>query len=383
MQQQENNDNNNLMTMRAIVPIQDVSEILSKYDFKEKIGTGGFATVMRAIEKETGVEVAIKIVDKQKYAPTDKSYEREFQVLSTLRHENIVNLHCTYISEKNVFMVTEVVHGGELLERITEEGSYSEADARRIIVQILKAVEYLHSKKVVHRDIKLENILMSDRSAKATVKLIDFGLSRLPQDGSEMRTICGSPLYVAPEILYMNLSDTAYTPAVDLWSVGVILFILLSGYSPFDHDDEEQLFKNIKEGMYCMDDRIWRYISEGAKDCVRQLLTVDVMNRMTATQTLQHPWIRQKHRNMNNNNDNNNNDSISNMTSQTTSTGFLSDDRDSLTNSMNMAEQMPKDILEEKQNRLKQRLESIRMIREEESLAMDIAIQQDSDNTDD
>ena len=168
-----------------------------------------------------------QIVDRQKYAPTDKSYEREFQVLSTLYHENIINLRCTYVTEKNVFMVTEVVHGGELLEGITEEGSYSEADARRIIVQILKAVEYLHSKKVVHRDIKLENILMSDRSPNATVKLIDFGLSRLPQDGSEMRTICGSPLYVAPEILDMNLSDTAYTPAVDMWSVGVILFILL------------------------------------------------------------------------------------------------------------------------------------------------------------
>lgn len=347
---------------------------------------------MRAIEKDTGVEVAIKIVDRQKYAPTDKSYEREFQVLSTLYHENIINLRCTYVTEKNVFMVTEVVHGGELLERITEEGSYSEADARRIIVQILRAVEYLHSKKVVHRDIKLENILMSDRSPKATVKLIDFGLSRLPQDGSEMRTICGSPLYVAPEILDMNLSDTAYTPAVDMWSVGVILFILLSGYSPFDHDDEEQLFKNIKEGVYCMDDRIWRYISEGAKDCVRQLLTVDVMNRMTATQALQHPWIRQKHHHhhyhQNNNNqdgqnyhNNNNNDISSNMTSETTSTGFT--DGGSLTSSMNMqpTEQMPKEILEEKQNRLKQRLESIRMIREEEALAMDIAMQQDSDNS--
>ena len=337
-----------------------------------------------------------QIVDRQKYAPTDKSYEREFQVLSTLYHENIINLRCTYVTEKNVFMVTEVVHGGELLEGITEEGSYSEADARRIIVQILKAVEYLHSKKVVHRDIKLENILMSDRSPNATVKLIDFGLSRLPQDGSEMRTICGSPLYVAPEILDMNLSDTAYTPAVDMWSVGVILFILLSGYSPFDHDDEEQLFKNIKEGTYCMDDRIWRYISEGAKDCVRQLLTVDVMNRMTATQALQHPWIRHKHNhyhhhyqnhddhhnnNNNNNNNNSNNDIISNMTSETNSTGFT--DGGSLTSSMNIQppEQMPKEILEEKQNRLKQRLESIRMIREEEALAMDIAMQQDSDNS--
>ena len=175
-----------------------------------------------------------------------------------------------------------------------------------------------------------------------------------------------------------------------MWSVGVILFILLSGYSPFDHDDEEQLFKNIKEGVYCMDDRIWRYISEGAKDCVRQLLTVDVMNRMTATQALQHPWIRQKHHhhhhhhhNNNNNNDNSNNNDISSiMTSETNSTGFT-DGGGSLTSSMNMQppEQMPKEILEEKQNRLKQRLESIRMIREEEALAMDIAMQQDSDNS--
>ena len=146
-----------------------------------------------------------------------------------------------------------------------------------------------------------------------------------------------------------------------------------------------------------MDDRIWRYISEGAKDCVRQLLTVDVMNRMTATQALQHPWIRHKHyhyhhhyqnhddqhnnNNNNNNNNSSNNDIISNMTSETNSTGFT--DGGSLTSSMNIQppEQMPKEILEEKQNRLKQRLESIRMIREEEALAMDIAMQQDSDNS--
>ena len=360
-----------------------MSEVLARYDFKEKIGTGGFATVMRAIEKETGCEVAIKIVDRQKYAPTDKSYEREFQVLSTLYHENIVHLRCTYVTEKNVFMVTEVVHGGELLERITEEGSYSETDASLIITQILKAVEYLHSKKVVHRDIKLENILMSDRSPKATVKLIDFGLSRLPQVGSEMRTICGSPLYVAPEILDTKASDTAYTPAVDMWSVGVILFILLSGYSPFDHDDEEQLFKHIREGVYCMDDRIWRYISEGAKDCVRKLLTVDVTHRMTATQALQHPWIlahKKKYNRRNNTHSTSEETTTDDMTPTTTNDMMGTDDGSgvSLTSSLNRLQpEMPKDILGEKQKRLVQRLESIRMVREEEALAMDIAMQQD------
>jgi len=123
--------------------------------------------------------------------------------------------------------VTELAEGGELLERLSYEGSFSEADARLVVLQILRAIDYLHWKNVVHRDLKLENILLSSDSPPV-VKVADFGLSRFFSDGSELRTICGSPLYVAPEILDIGVGADTYTPAVDMWSVGVILYILLS-----------------------------------------------------------------------------------------------------------------------------------------------------------
>jgi len=142
----------------------------------------------------------------------------------------------------------------------------------------------------VHRDLKLENILLSD-DVPPVVKVADFGLSRFFTDGSELRTICGSPLYVAPEILDIGTSSDTYTPAVDMWSVGVILYILLSGYSPFDNDDEQVLYQRIRNGEYSMEDSIWEHISVGAKSCINGLLTVDNHSRMTVTQALQHPWI--------------------------------------------------------------------------------------------
>ena len=232
-------------------------------------------------------------------------------------------------------------------------------------------MEYLHSKKVVHRDIEVGKYFNVRSSPNATVKLIDFGLSRLPQDGSEMRTICGSPLYVAPEILDMNLSILAYTPAVDMWSVGVILFILLVAIRRSITTTKSSSLKILKKARIAWTIEFEAYI--GRREGLRSTVAHgDVMNRMTATQALQHPWIRHKHNhyhhhyqnhddqhnNNNNNNNNSNNDIISNMTSETNSTGFT--DGGSLTSSMNIQppEQMPKEILEEKQNRLKQRLKA-------------------------
>ena len=157
--------------------------------------------------------------------------------------------------------------------------------------QILRGVEYLHARNIVHRDLKLENILLSDTSSSAIVKIADFGLARFFADDSELRTICGSPLYVAPEILDVGADMGAYTPAVDMWSVGVILYILLSGNSPFDNEDEQVLFQKIRSADYSLDDYIWEHVSADAKDCVKKLLTVDTASRMTVSQALQHPWI--------------------------------------------------------------------------------------------
>jgi calcium/calmodulin-dependent protein kinase I len=235
--------------------------------------------------------VAIKEVDRTQYLPADSSLEREVYILSEVDHSNILKLICTYVTPLKVFIVTELAAGGELLERIVEQGKFSEKDARSVIRQVLKGVEYLHMRKVVHRDLKLENILLSDQTPQAIVKIADFGLARFFADNSELRTVCGSPLYVAPEILDIGMSSETYTPAVDMWSVGVILFILLSGNSPFENEDEQILFEKIRSGDYSMDDCLWDYISAGAKDCVRALLVVNTTERMTITEALRHPWI--------------------------------------------------------------------------------------------
>ena len=211
--------------------------------------------------------------------------------LAQVHHENIIGLLFTYVTPKKVFIVTELASGGELLERVVEIGNFSESDARSVIYQVLKGMEYLHSKNIVHRDLKLENVLLSDGSSSAVVKIADFGLARFFADDSQLRTICGSPLYVAPEILDIGANVETYTPAVDMWSIGVMLYILLSGNSPFENDDEQSLFQMIRLGEYSMDEHIWDYVSDEAKDCVRRLLTVNTGVRMTVTQALEHPWV--------------------------------------------------------------------------------------------
>jgi len=297
--------------------------------------TEGFATVHKGLDRLNNSFVAIKEVDKTHYSPTDSSLEREVYILSEVQHSNIVKLICTYVTPSKVFIVTELAAGGELLERIVEQGKFSEEDARSVIHQVLQGVEYLHMRKVVHRDLKLENILLSDKTPQATVKIADFGLARFFADDSELRTICGSPLYVAPEILDIGTSSETYTPAVDMWSVGVILFILLSGNSPFENEDEQVLFRRIRSGDYSMDDCLWDYISAGAKDCVRQLLVVDTSERMSVTEALRHPWI----------------------------LGIEDACKTCL----------PSRLLEVKKARLKDRFESFRMIQEEERLAKEHA----------
>ena len=211
--------------------------------------------------------------------------------LAQVHHENIIGLLFTYVTPKKVFIVTELASGGELLERVVEIGNFSESDARSVIYQVLKGMEYLHSKNIVHRDLKLENILLSDGSSSAIVKIADFGLARFFADDSQLRTICGSPLYVAPEILDIGANMETYTPAVDMWSIGVMLYILLSGNSPFENEDEQSLFQMIRLGEYSMDDHLWDHVSDEAKDCVQRLLTVNTSVRMTITQALEHPWV--------------------------------------------------------------------------------------------
>ncbi|MEW5300638.1 MAG: hypothetical protein WDW36_003553 [Sanguina aurantia] len=268
-----------------------VQDFLERYEVGETVGVGGFAVVKKGRDKASGEPVAIKVVDKSRYAAGDNSLEREIQVLVKVDHPNCIKLFDVYITPRKVYIVTELVSGGELLDRVTEKGNYTEKDASSIIQQILEGVAYLHKQGIVHRDLKLENMVMTDERDDSPVKIADFGLSKFFSPETVLSTMCGSPQYVAPEVLGVGDGLKEYSPAVDMWSVGVILFILLSGYSPFDDDNDAVLFEKIKKGNYDADDPIWENISLDAKDVVAKLLTVDSEKRLTADEALQHPWV--------------------------------------------------------------------------------------------
>lgn len=269
-----------------------VQDFLERYEIGETVGEGGFAIVKEGRDKRTYERVAIKVVDKSRYADGDNSLEREIQVLCKVDHPNCIKLYAVYITPRKVYIVTELVTGGELLNRVTDKGNYTEQDASKLIHQILEGVAYLHAHGIVHRDLKLENMVMLDESDDSPVKIADFGLSKFFSPETVLSTMCGSPQYVAPEVLGVGDGLKEYSPAVDMWSVGVILFILLSGYSPFDDDNDAVLFEKIKSGNYDADDPIWDRVSNEAKDIVAKLLTVDASKRLTAEQALQHPWVR-------------------------------------------------------------------------------------------
>jgi len=199
-----------------------------------------------------------------------------------------LKLYEVYEDDDSFYLVMELVKGKELFDKIVERGMYSERDAARIIRQVVSAVEYLHENGIAHRDLKPENLLSSGDGDLEVVKIADFGFSKnFGEDGEKLMTSCGSPGYVAPEIL----TAESYDKSVDMWSVGVIIYILLSGYPPFYADSAPALFKKIMEVKYDFDDSVWDDISDAAKNLIQNLLVKDPSKRYTAKQCLEHGWV--------------------------------------------------------------------------------------------
>lgn len=259
----------------------------SKFDLHETIGTGAFSEVKIGIEKETGAKFAIKIVDRSKCKGKEDMVETEVKILKMIKHENIVQLYEMYEFDGKIYLVMELVTGGELFDEIMGRGTFMEKDAACIVQKILLAIQYLHRMGIVHRDLKPENLLISDRSSNPEIKISDFGLSKIFKHSGVMKTACGTPGYVAPEVL----KKKGYGPQVDLWSLGVITYILLCGYPPFFDPTNAELFKKIMAGNFQFDKPWWNTISDMAKDFICKLLIVDPNSRWTASQALQHPFI--------------------------------------------------------------------------------------------
>ena len=260
------------------------------------LGRGHFATVRRAVCRADGRAAAVKIIEKARATTASRrpgaSLRDEAQILLDVHHANIVAVRGVYETARYYYIVLELVTGGELFDRIVAAGHFAEAVARRVAAQVLDALAYLHARGIAHRDLKPENILVaSDRGGgDLAVKITDFGLSRVVDEGSFMRTMVGTPAYVAPEVLASRGSG-GYTPAVDLWSLGVITYVMLCGFQPFDASDTDTLFRRIRAGAYDFPEPYWTPVSPLAKDFVRALMTVDPAARLTAVQALHHPWI--------------------------------------------------------------------------------------------
>lgn len=241
--------------------------------------------MFRCEEKLTQKPYALKVLKKT----IDKKIVRtEIGVLLRLSHPNIIQLKEIFESDSDIALVLELVTGGELFDRIVERGYYSERDAAHVIKQILEAVAYLHDNGVVHRDLKPENLLYADMALDAPLKIADFGLSKIIDDQVTMKTVCGTPGYCAPEILRGN----AYGPEVDMWSVGVILYILLCGFEPFfDPRGDQFMYGRILNCDYEFVSPWWDDVSLNAKDLVSKLIVLDPHQRLSVREALQHPWV--------------------------------------------------------------------------------------------
>lgn len=265
-------------------------EIDHLFKFSRTLGTGTFATVKLAKQIEDGSECAVKIVKRSSLSKDDeKALKLEIQLLQNLHHPNIIGIKEPVCCSHNfVYMPMELMSGGELFDRIVLKDHYSEVEAKNALFEIVTALKYCHDNNIVHRDLKPENILYSSADENATLKLADFGLAYLLKPNELMHLACGTPGYVAPEVL----RGLMYGKEVDMWSVGVILYILLCGFPPFYDDNNQKLFAAIIAAKYSFPDPYWADVSKDAKELVSQLIVTDPHKRLTAEQVLLHPWMK-------------------------------------------------------------------------------------------
>jgi serine/threonine protein kinase len=253
-----------------------------------QLGQGSFSVVKEGTQKETGRSYAIKIVSKAKLLKGEEAkLKEEISIMQELKHPNIIRLYDVF-TEPDYFLVTEKMAGGDLLSRINGVSFLGELQGRRICKSILEAVRYMHSKKIAHRDLKPENLLLDSDSDDAVVKLADFGFAKREKWPNSFTTMCGTANYVAPEIL----RAVPYGIAADLWSVGIIAYIVLVGYQPFRGEDEDILQHQIRDGVFKFDEDIWSDITNEAKSFISSVLKVDPVERLSANEAVAHDWFK-------------------------------------------------------------------------------------------
>ncbi|OQV13303.1 Phosphorylase b kinase gamma catalytic chain, liver/testis isoform [Hypsibius exemplaris] len=283
---------------------EEATEFYAKYTAKEILGKGASSVVRLCVEKSTGREFAVKVIDVggDHSGPEEskEAYEaamKEIQALRALAGQpNIIELHDVFRSPAFIFLVFELCRKGELFDYLNNVVTVSEKRTRIIMGQLLVAVQFIHSRNVIHRDLKPENILLDDQ---LNIKVTDFGFAAMIPEGLQgdcLFDLCGTPGYLAPEVLKVSMYDgqRPYGKAVDLWACGVIMYTLLAGYPPFWHRKQMVMLRQIMEGKFDFSAPEWNDVTEVSKDLIRKLLTVDPDSRLTADAALQHEFFQIK-----------------------------------------------------------------------------------------
>lgn len=265
------------------------------YELKNKLRKGSFATVWQCVHNETQDVYAVKIIKREGLKPSDdEAVMNEVAIMQSLVHKHIVQLVDFYEEKDYFFLVMDLMNGGDVFDRIVQKNHYTENDARHLCKVLLQAVKYMHDKGVAHRDLKPQNLLLTSKDDDADIKVADFGFARRVHTPQSLTTRCGTPTYVAPEIL----KNIPHDCSADMWSVGVIIYVLLVGYPPFMEDKQQELFRKIRSGDYEFYEEDWSNISERAIQLIKDLLVVDPTHRLKVDEALANPWFDEEGNNL-------------------------------------------------------------------------------------
>ncbi|KAA3456226.1 calcium-dependent protein kinase 34 [Gossypium australe] len=274
---------------KTILDTIQISNLRDRYVLGGQLGWGQFGVIRVCSDKLTGVVLACKSIAKDRLVTLDDlcSIKLEIEIMTKLSgHPNVVDLKAVYEDEDSVHLVMELCAGGELFHRLEKYGRFSESEARVLFKQLMQVVKYCHDNGIVHRDLKPENILLATKSSSSPIKLADFGLATYIKQGENLHGTVGSPFYIAPEVL-----TGGYDEAADVWSAGVILYILLSGMPPFGGKTKSKIFDAVRAAELRFPIDPWDHISLSARDLVTGMLCVDPSKRLTSAQVLEHPWV--------------------------------------------------------------------------------------------
>ncbi|KAF5800477.1 putative protein kinase CAMK-CDPK family [Helianthus annuus] len=272
----------------TILKTDETSNLKDRYILGAQLGWGQFGVIRECSDKLTGELLACKSISKNRLVTDEdvRSIKLEIEIMTRLSgHPNVVDLKAVYEEEGYVHLVMELCAGGELFHQLEQQGRFSESEARVLFRELMQVVRFCHDKGVVHRDLKPENILLATKASSSQIKLADFGLATYIKPGQRLHGTVGSPFYIAPEVL-----AGGYNQAADVWSAGVILYILLSGKPPFWGKTKSRIFDAVRAANLRFQSDPWNGISDSAKELIRGMLDTDPSVRLTAQQVLDHAW---------------------------------------------------------------------------------------------